>query len=185
LTARVDELERSEMSSTAMTISRLKTGELTGLATWIGAIVGGADRTKLRALTRFGKNIGICLQMHNDIDEVERYVNGSERCDDLRNARVTWPWAWASRLLSANRFEDLQRRYGRTIRNHHGMRGIAAELLEIVSQHGQTTISKRLDQQSRLLAEHIEVLELIDKMTVALAPLKRTIPTRVSDANVN
>lgn len=176
LTARADALKRSDLLPTAVAISRMKTGALTSLATWIGATVAGGDAATTAALVRFGRNVGVCLQMHNDLDELEQFVRGSDRGDDLRNARVTWPWAWASRRMAADDFAMLQTRYARALRNHHGLRDVAGDLLEMVDDFGRGEVSRYLDMQSRLLAEHVESLEWIDQMTAALAPLKRLSP---------
>lgn len=177
LTTRADELDRDELMPTAVAISLMKTGALTSLATWIGGTAAGGDPTLVRALSRFGRNVGVCLQMHNDMEELEKYVSGGDRGDDLRNARVTWPWAWASRRMPASEFRPLQTRYARAMRNHHGMRDIATDLMAEVGEFGRGEVARHLDQQSRLLAEHVESLELIDQMTAALAPLKRGAPS--------
>lgn len=178
LTARADEIERKQLWPTAVTISRMKTGALTSLATWIGATVAGGDRTLTKALSRFGRNVGVCLQMHNDLDELDQFVRGGDRGDDLKNVRVTWPWAWAARRMSTTDFVMLQSRYSRAVRNHHGLREVASDLLDRVDDFGRREVARYLDQQSRLLAEHVESLELVDQMTTALAPLKRLAPTK-------
>ncbi len=110
LSAAVDLLQPSEIRPTALAISRLKTGGLTALSSWLGATAAGANRITRKALGRFGMNVGVCLQMRNDLNELRRFLQGEQRFDDLRNARVTWPWAWAAKTMSKTEMLVLQHR---------------------------------------------------------------------------
>ncbi len=89
LATRVDEVTPRQAQVTALAISRWKTGRLASLAGWCGAHAAGGDPATLQAVAAFGCRLGICLQMKNDLDELAELLDGSERCDDLRNRRVT------------------------------------------------------------------------------------------------
>jgi geranylgeranyl pyrophosphate synthase len=130
LSTRVDEVTPRQAQATAVAISRWKTGRLVSLAAWCGAHAAAGDSQILRAVSAFGCRVGICLQMRNDLDELMALANGGERADDLRNRRVTWPWAWAAVGLSLSRFLTLQRRL-RQLPSHPaaGFRPLAQELL--------------------------------------------------------
>jgi geranylgeranyl pyrophosphate synthase len=173
LGARADVMMQSDIYDTAMAISRLKTGGLTALAAWMGAISAGANKTTREAITRFGGQVGVCLQMHNDLSELTKFVNGCAASDDLRNARVTWPWAWAARRLDEKDFLNLQTRYAEALGNQQGLLTIAKELFGVSARHGGEVLVGKLDKHLRLLAEHVESLGLIKEMELALAPLKR------------
>lgn len=108
LAANVVELDRSEVFATAHAISQLKTGGITALAGLLGAAVAGASPTIQRAFHQFGTHLGIGLQMQNDLQELKEGTRPGGRNDDLRNARVTWPWAWASQRMSDHEFRNLQ-----------------------------------------------------------------------------
>ena len=108
LAARVDELERSEVYPTAEAISRLKTGGVTALAASLGAAVAGANPIVQKAFHSFGMQLGVVLQMQNDLQELKAATRRDGRCDDLRNARVTWAWAWASQSTPDPEFIALQ-----------------------------------------------------------------------------
>ena len=91
LATRVDEVTPRQAKVTALAISRWKTGRLTSLAAWCGSHAAGGDPQTLQAVAAFGCRLGVCLQMKNDLDELAELLDGSPRCDDLRNRRVTWP----------------------------------------------------------------------------------------------
>ena len=75
-------------------LTRLKTGSLVELAGALGAAAAGGPDHVVQHLGDFGRDVGIGLQMLDDlaglVDDGRRH-KGDE---DLRLARVTWPWAW-------------------------------------------------------------------------------------------
>lgn len=108
LAAKVVQMERHSVYPTVRAISRLKTGGVTALAAKLGAALAGANRDQQNSLHSFGMQLGIALQMQNDLVELQSGTRFGGRSDDLRNARVTWPWAWVSRLRSEKEFAELQ-----------------------------------------------------------------------------
>jgi len=146
LSTRVDEVTPRQAQATAVAISRWKTGRLVSLAAWCGAHAADGDPQILRAVAGFGCRVGICLQMRNDLDELTALVEGADRCDDLRNRRVTWPWAWAAIEFSEQQFCHLQRRLRQLPRHPAGFRPFARELLEGVQGRAVAAIATRLDR---------------------------------------
>jgi geranylgeranyl pyrophosphate synthase len=142
----VDEVAPRQAFATALAISRWKTGRLTSLAAWCGAHAAAGDAETLRAVAAFGCRVGICLQMKNDLDELAELSDGADRCDDLRNRRVTWPWAWAASELSAVHFEALQRRLRQSGDDLGGFRAIARDLFEATHGRAVAVINGRLDR---------------------------------------
>jgi geranylgeranyl pyrophosphate synthase len=108
LAAKVVEMDRRTIYPAVRAISRLKTGGVTALAAKLGAALAGADASRQRAFHAFGMQLGIGLQMQNDLVELISGTRFGGRADDLKNARVTWPWAWLSRLRSERDFAELQ-----------------------------------------------------------------------------
>jgi geranylgeranyl pyrophosphate synthase len=155
LSARVDLLAPKEVYPTARAISRLKTGGITALAAWLGAIAAKAPPLIRYALSRFGMNVGLCLQMYNDLLELRRFAEGDERADDLRNLRVTWPWVWAVQEMSLAEFCGLQRRLGQSTEDVHQLRQIAVRLIAVIGERGQERIESRLAQGLNALGEHL------------------------------
>lgn len=180
LATRIDEVTPRQARATALAISRWKTGRLAALAAWCGAhAAAGAPRT-LQAAAAFGCRVGICLQMKNDLDELVAFVDGAERCDDLRNRRVTWPWAWAAGRLSEQEFAALQRRLTEPRAPLASLRSLARDLLAVTQDGAAAAIQGRLrratdllatatggDGRAELLAEVTEVLRIAAQPTVA------------------
>ncbi len=156
LSAAVDRLQPSEIGPLALAISRLKTGGLTALSSWLGATAAGGKRVTRKALGRFGMKVGGCLQMLNDLHELRRFVQGEPRCDDLRNARVTWPWAWAAQTMPATELFHLQQRLRHAVEDVEALRSVAQRLLDGVGDRGDALIKKKLAQELTLLGEHVE-----------------------------
>jgi geranylgeranyl diphosphate synthase type I len=152
LATRVDEVTPRQAQVTALAISRWKTGRLASLAAWCGAHAAAGDPETLRAVSAFGCRVGICLQMRNDLDELRELLAGSDRCDDLRNRRVTWPWAWAAGELSASRFAAWQRRLRRSDERPAAFRELAKDLLAATHARAAAEINARLDRAIDRLA---------------------------------
>ncbi|MES1157676.1 MAG: polyprenyl synthetase family protein [Haliangium ochraceum] len=96
---------------TVATCTMLKTGALMELAARMGAIAAGAAPARVEALSRFGRRLGLGLQMLDDFGNLTAPVAetvDSKALEDLRGERPTWPWALASRELDAPAFAELQ-----------------------------------------------------------------------------
>lgn len=142
----VDTIAPQTAWKTALQISYWKTGRLTALAAWCGAQAAGADAATLRAVSTFGCRLGVCLQMKNDLDEIAGFVAGSDRFDDLRNRRVTWPWAWAGKTLTPLYFAALQNRLSRSIKRPAALRVVAKQLVNACRDYNDRLISSHLDR---------------------------------------
>jgi geranylgeranyl diphosphate synthase type I len=147
LATRVDEVTPRQAQATALVISRWKTGRLVSLAAWCGAHAASGDSQVLRAVAAFGCRVGICLQMRNDLDELLALADGGDRSDDLRNRRVTWPWAWAAGGLPTRRFAALQRCL-RQLPPHQpaAFRPLAGQLLDAGHARAVAAIDTRLER---------------------------------------
>lgn len=163
LATRVDEVTPRQAQVTALAISRWKTGRLASLAAWCGAHAAAGDPQTLQAVAAFGCRVGICLQMKNDRDELSELLDGSDRCDDLRNRRVTWPWAWAASELPASQFATWQRRLRRSKERPAAFRLLAKDLLAATHGRAVAAINARLDRA-------------IDRLTAATAGARDTGP---------
>jgi geranylgeranyl pyrophosphate synthase len=152
LAMRIDEVTPRQAQVTALAISRWKTGRLASLAAWCGAHAAAGDQQTLQAVAAFGCRLGICLQMKNDLDELHELLDGSDRCDDLRNRRVTWPWAWAASELPARQFAAWQRRLRQATGEPAAFRPLAKDLFEAIHRRAAAAINARLDQAIDRLA---------------------------------
>ena len=110
LSVRLSDLEQSEVAGVVRTIAELKTGSLMGLAAGLGALVAGAHVDIVRAAIRFGRELGIGLQMLDDLSGLINEERKAKGLEDVTQGRPTWPWAWLSTLLDRESFALLQAR---------------------------------------------------------------------------
>jgi len=111
LSVAVGELPREWVYRTVATGTMLKTGALMELAARLGAIAAGAPADQVRALARFGRRMGLGLQMLDDFGNLNAPPSDTEdskALEDLRNGRPTWPWARAALDLDEPTFAHLQ-----------------------------------------------------------------------------
>jgi len=146
LATRIDEVTPRQAQATALAISRWKTGRLVSLAAWCGAHAAGGDPPMLRAAAAFGCRVGICLQMKNDLDELRDFVHGADRCDDLRNRRVSWPWAWAAAEVPPGDFRRLQQQVRQRRLEVASLRELADQLLVMTRDRAAAAINRRLNR---------------------------------------
>jgi len=160
LTARVDEVDSTDFLSIVREISRLKTGGLVSMAASFGAIAMSSPKLLRKALSRFGLSVGIALQMRNDLEELRSLVRDANenvelRCDDLRHARVTWPWAWAVQLAEPSDLQRLITLLDQSRASRDAMLDLAAQLVSLVGVTGDLMIRSRIEAPLRLLGEHV------------------------------
>jgi len=94
LTARVTEIARGDVPGVARTLTALKSGQLVGLATALGAVAAAAGDLRIDALARFGCEVGAGVQMLDDLSGVLNPARRDKALEDLRLGRVTWVWAF-------------------------------------------------------------------------------------------
>ena len=114
LSVRVWDLPRSDVGRVVSVATRLKTGSLTDLAMSIGATAAGADPRSVRALGRAGGDLGVALQMLDDLSSVTNARRAHKAAEDLTYGRLTWAWAWAAEACSAGAYARLCKR-GRAV----------------------------------------------------------------------
>jgi geranylgeranyl pyrophosphate synthase len=109
LSLRISELPRAELTKTVELCTRLKTGALLELACSLGAIAAGASPQHELALSRFGNEAGIALQMFDDLSGFLNPARREKAREDLCARRPTWAWALAAEQVSDEVFHGWQR----------------------------------------------------------------------------
>ncbi len=173
LRARSYELGREEVGSTVAAISRLKTGTLMELAATVGAVAAEADERKVAVLARFGSELGVGLQMLNDL--VGLRTASQRDGEDLRAARVTWCWAWAAEQFALDEYEQLKTQARAIAEDGADLRPLA-RALEGVFEPGARAAKAHLDRSLHLLRGEFGPL-------VATAELEREVQ-RLMDSHV-
>ena len=135
----------------------LKTGVLMEFAAFLGARAAGANSERSALIGRFGHQVGVGLQMLDDLGGVLSESRRHKAIEDMLLARLTWPWAWLARIengrsnqragaAATGRLDGWQER-ARTIAES-GDRVAAASLLVdmagVVGDHGRAQIAKHL-----------------------------------------
>jgi geranylgeranyl pyrophosphate synthase len=108
LSVRVDQLKQSEVPVVVRAITRLKTGGLLGLATGLGAIAAGASLERVEAIATLGRELGVGLQMLDDVSGVLNAARRHKAVEDLHHGRATWIWAWLAGELDHASYEALR-----------------------------------------------------------------------------
>lgn len=118
LALRIDTLAQDEIYAAVSATTRLKTGSLLELACGLGAIAAHASPDVERALATFGREVGVALQMFDDLSGIISPSRKHKGLEDLNASRPTWPWAWLAEELDAPAFRSLQRASIETLRSH-------------------------------------------------------------------
>jgi len=125
--------------------------------------------------------IGVALQMRNDLAELVSLVrNGYEsiRCDDLLNARVTWPWAWAARYGQPDEVDRCLRFIANSPKDTAVLVQVAARLLKVVSVKGNKIIRRRIDRNVERLADVSCDCGALESLRVGLQCISRRQSTK-------
>jgi geranylgeranyl pyrophosphate synthase len=83
LGAKVDSLAQSAVVQVCLASMRLKTGALMGFATLLGGAIANAAEKTLSVLDDFGRDLGVALQMFDDLGNVIGKCEPSKRFEDL------------------------------------------------------------------------------------------------------
>jgi geranylgeranyl pyrophosphate synthase len=117
LSVQIGRVPQPWIPSVVAAATDLKTGALMELAARLGAVAAHAPPARVGTLARFGRRLGVGLQMLDDINNMAPRPAGagavevgtdSKRHEDLRLGRPTWPWAWAAEALDEQPFAALQ-----------------------------------------------------------------------------
>jgi geranylgeranyl pyrophosphate synthase len=171
LGARLGEVPQHCLPSVALTISALKTGRLMKLAAAAGAIAAAAAPPTVDALAELGEQLGVGLQMLDDLGNLSGEAAPQKRFEDLRHGRITWPWAWAATLLDERSFRTLED-LGRRVAQGAGAEALAAELRSIVSTQGRLETHWNLDRALGALRAAIGASVPLQELEAELARLE-------------
>jgi geranylgeranyl pyrophosphate synthase len=148
LYARIDSLPQQHVTDVVRAASELKSGSLTGLAASTGALAAGACDDSANQLDRYGRQLGVGLQMLNDLRDI-----ASDTCHlDLSGGRPTWVWAWLAELLPTADYDELRRRAASARHDPATAAGLASELAQRLGEHGRERARLCFDDALALLA---------------------------------
>lgn len=96
LGAKINTLAQKDVGSVCAASIRLKTGALMGFAALLGAVISASSGRVLPILDDFGRDLGVALQMYDDLGNAIGKCEPSKRYEDLMLARPSWVWACAA-----------------------------------------------------------------------------------------
>lgn len=96
LGSRVDALAQTRVAAACVASMKLKTGALMGFAVVMGGVIAGASEKLLSVLNDFGRDLGVALQMFDDVGNVIGKCEPSKQYEDLMLYRPSWVWACAA-----------------------------------------------------------------------------------------
>lgn len=100
---RLHSLPQERVPEVTLSAIELKTGVLAGLAIKIGSLLSGRDDQDLE---RCGRQLGIALQMFDDIGNLTSEHNGKKRGEDLKNGRLNYLSSIAAQELRARDYAE-------------------------------------------------------------------------------
>jgi geranylgeranyl pyrophosphate synthase len=167
LGARVAEVPRARVQAVAATIATLKTGRLAALAAEAGALCAGADPPLRAAMSALGEDLGVGLQMLDDLGNLSPRTAPARRYEDLRQGRVTWVWAWAAARLDDAAFSELVGQAG-----DGGCETVAASLRALVVAEGRLQAHAQLHGALASARRRLGSSRTLDELTEAVARLE-------------
>ena len=96
LGAKIDALAQEDVVDVCVNSIRLKTGALMGFAALLGAVISASSGRVLSILDDFGRDLGVALQMYDDLGNAIGKCEPSKRYEDLTLSRPSWVWACAA-----------------------------------------------------------------------------------------
>ena len=100
LGTRVETLAQDAVTEVCLASMRLKTGALMGFAALLGAALADASEQLLSSIEQFGRDLGVALQMFDDLGNAIGKCEPAKRYEDLTLSRPSWLWACAAQSSS-------------------------------------------------------------------------------------
>ncbi len=153
LSVRVSELRQREVADVVLTTTRLKTGSLMALSARVGALAAGANATTLQALSALGSELGIALQMLDDLSGLTSQRRCHKGHEDLTGGRPTWVWAWLAEQADSVLYCRLRAIGEEVVARDTHPEHLALQLREIVAEHGAAAIQRRVSSAISALTQ--------------------------------
>jgi geranylgeranyl pyrophosphate synthase len=95
--ADVENLDQEQVAGVCLATMELKSGALMGFAVLLGGLLAELPERGLAALDEFGHDLGVALQMFDDVGNVQGKREPAKQYEDLLLHRPSWVWACAAR----------------------------------------------------------------------------------------
>jgi geranylgeranyl pyrophosphate synthase len=101
---RVDRLAQNRVGEVCLASLTLKTGALMGFAMVLGGSIAGTGEATTCVLDAFGRDLGVVLQMFDDLGNVTGVREPKKRYEDFMLYRPSWAWACAAMHSSPEQY---------------------------------------------------------------------------------
>lgn len=158
LAVHVGQIEPRQLPAVVASTTRNKTGVLMGLAARLGAIAAGASPERIAALAHFGEELGVGLQMLDDLGSLCAPARRDKGQEDLRAGRPTWPWAWLAERSDELSAARLQQRLRGALAHRDAIEltAIGDELAASTAGHGRAALRAQLAHAMTLGRAHLD-----------------------------
>ena len=106
LGAPVSALPQHRVVPVCLASMKLKTGALMGFASILGGAIAAAPEAVLSILDQFGQELGVSLQMFDDLGNLIGKCEPAKRHEDLRLSRPSWVWACAADSSTSRAYQE-------------------------------------------------------------------------------
>jgi geranylgeranyl pyrophosphate synthase len=174
LSANVVDMAQEQLPALVLATAELKTGALIELSTVLGAVAAGARPELVDALASFGRNMGVALQMLDDVGGLVSEARSHKGHEDLILGRPTWPWAWLAGELPVERFAELVRLSQRVQAEEAPPETLARVLRERLGGSGRVRVRRHVQQFFGELAAMSGPSAALDALRADLARLEKS-----------
>jgi geranylgeranyl pyrophosphate synthase len=144
LTANLYGLPQRAVPAMVRATTELKTGALMELSAVLGALAAGAAPTLAGEFACFGREVGVALQMLDDVGGLLSEKRCHKGHEDLLLGRPTWPWAWLALELPAQRYAELAAVGDQVAARRHHPELLARQLRAQLRGSGRVRIRRHL-----------------------------------------
>jgi geranylgeranyl pyrophosphate synthase len=162
---RVSEITRYELDTICRTTSRLKTGALMGFAARLGAEAARAPEPEAHVLERFGTQMGVALQMLDDLGSFVDETRSAKALEDLAGERVNWVWSWAREAVDEVSFRQLLRTLGRREEHPELCARLGAASASVGRERVRAALDDALAELRRAFAPSAALEQLAHELT--------------------
>ena len=106
LSACIRTLSQCRIAAACLASMKLKTGALMGFASILGGAIAAAPEAVLSILDQFGQELGVSLQMFDDLGNLIGKCEPAKRHEDLRLSRPSWVWACAADSSTSRAYQE-------------------------------------------------------------------------------
>lgn len=173
LSVRVPELRQREVRDVVYGTTRLKTGSLMELAAELGALAAGATEATTRALACLGRDIGVGLQMLDDLTSITSSRRRHKAREDLVGGRPTWVWVWLAEQVDDLRYQRVRAAAEAVVSGEGDPQPLAEQLSELVAERGRASVRRHLATTLRAVRSAVGEHKSISELEGEVAELER------------